>query len=133
MFDLLTLFFSIDLNEEPEKVIQEKFAELSLSIEAFSSLSYVGIKTSHPPTDYNPLKSILRKKIEVIEDDKMRPVRTFRSIYDALVMLNEKFNGDITKTDFTFHELHFTCNMVCEACNQRCENTKDHKKDGIGL
>jgi zinc finger FYVE domain-containing protein 1 len=120
-----------DLNEEPERVIKEKFAELSLSIEAFNSLHYVGIKTNHPPTDYTPLKSILRKKIETIDEAKLRPLRTFRSIYEALSMLNEKFSGDIKRTDYTFHELHFTCDMVCEACNLRCENTKDHKKDGI--
>lgn len=117
--------------DQPERVIKEKFAELSLSIEAFSSLHYVGIRTKHPPTDYNPLKSILRKTIEAAEEEKVRPLRTFRNIYEALVLLNDKFSGDIEKTDYTFHELHFTCEMVCEACNQRCENTKDHKKDGI--
>lgn len=121
-----------DLNDEsPERVIQEKFADMKLKIDAFNSLHYVGIKTSHPPTDYNPLKIILRKKIEAIDDEKMKPMRTFRSIYEALVMLNEKFSGNIGKTHYTFHELHFTCEMVCEACNQRCENTKNHTQDGI--
>jgi zinc finger FYVE domain-containing protein 1 len=120
-----------NLNDEPERVIKEKFAELSLSIEAFNSLHYVGIKTNHPPTDYNPLKSILRKKIESIDEEKTRPIRTFRSIYESLVLLNERFSGDIRRTDYTFHELHFTCEMICEACMQRCENTKDHNKEGI--
>lgn len=112
-------------------MIKEKFADMKLNIDAFNSLHYVGIKTNHPPTDYQPLKSILRKSIEAIDDEKTRPVRTFRSIYEALVVLNEKFSGDIDGTHYTFHELHFTCSMVCEACNQRCENTKDHTKDGI--
>lgn len=109
-------------------MIQEKFADMKLKIDAFNSLHYVGIKTNHPPTDYNPLKSILRK---TLDEERPRPTRNFRSIYEALVMLNEKFCGDIDSTHYTFHELHFTCDMVCEACNQRCENTKDHTKDGI--
>lgn len=125
-------FFLVDLNDEsPERVIKEKFSDMKLKIDAFNSLHYVGIRTTHPPTDYNPLKSILRKTIETNEEAKQRPARTFRSIYEALVLLNEKFTGDIGETHFTFHELHFTCDMVCEACGQRCENTKDHTKDGI--
>lgn len=99
-------------DESPESVIKEKFADMKLNIDAFNSLNYIGIRTSHPPTDYNPLKSILRKTIETIDEEKLRPMRTFRSIYEALVMLNEKFSGSIGGAHYTFHELHFTCDMV---------------------
>lgn len=112
--------------ETPEDVIRERFSEMKLNIDAFRSLKYVGIKTNHPPTDYNPLKSILKAEIE----NKLKPPRTLRSIYQLLVVLNDKFSGEIEETHYTFHEMHFTCEMVCEACNQRCEETKDHSKDG---
>lgn len=67
--------FLTDLNDEsPERVIQEKFADMKLKIDTFNSLSYGG-------RDYKPLKSILRKTIEVIDEVKTRPTRTFRTIY----------------------------------------------------
>lgn len=114
-------------------MIQEKFADMKLKIDAFSSLQYVGVRTSHPPTDYKPLKSILRKNVESFEAERTKPSRTFRGIYEELVMLNDKFSGDLLMEPhhFTRHELHFTCSKVCEACGVRCENTKDHIKDGI--
>lgn len=127
-----TFFLFADLHDEnPERVIKEKFADLKLKIDAFNSLHYVGVRKTKSPTDYSPLKTILKKTIEMIDEEQRKPVRTFRNIYEALVMLNEKFSGDIEHTNYTFHELHFTCEMVCEACNQRCENTKNHVKDGV--
>lgn len=77
------------------------------------------------------MKSILNKTIETIEEEKRRPSRSFENIYNLLVELNEKFSGDLENTQYTFHELHFTCDMICEVCNRRCENTKNHLKDGI--
>ncbi|KAG5678161.1 hypothetical protein PVAND_007855 [Polypedilum vanderplanki] len=115
--------------ESPENIIKEKFSEMKLNIDAFSSLKYVGIKTSSAPTDFNPLKSILKNDIE----NKGKHMRSIRSIYDQLEMLNNKFSGDVEYNidkEYTLHESHFKCEVTCEGCFQRCENTRDHIKDG---
>lgn len=37
---------------------------MSIDLEAFSSLRYIGVQTQHPPTDYNILKTALHLEIE---------------------------------------------------------------------
>lgn len=103
---------------------------MKLNIDAFRSIHYIGIQTSSDcPTDFSKLKMKLKMKIEDIESDK---VRTFRSIYESLVLLNDKFSGALDgANNFLPHELHFTCDVTCEACNQRCDKTKDHTKEDI--
>lgn len=118
-----------NLEDAPENIIKEKFLEMKLNIDAFSSLHYVGIKTSSSPTDFNPLKSILKNDIE----NKFKPLRTIRSIYDSLELLNKKFSGNVEYNidkEYTLHESLFLCETICEGCFQRCENTRDHIKDG---
>jgi zinc finger FYVE domain-containing protein 1 len=113
----------------PENIIKDKFSEMKLNIDAFSSLKYIGIKTNSAPTDFNPLKSILKNDIE----NKLKPTRTIRSIYDQLELLNEKFSDSLDYNidrEYTFHESHFTCETMCESCYVRCENTRDHIKNG---
>ncbi|KAL7051403.1 hypothetical protein ACKWTF_004455 [Chironomus riparius] len=118
-----------NLVEAPENIIKEKFLEMKLNIDAFSSLHYVGIKTNSSPTDFNPLKSILKNDIE----NKLKPLRTIRSIYEQLDMLNKKFSGNVEYNidkEYTLHESLFLCETVCEGCYQRCESTRDHVKNG---
>lgn len=97
---------------------------MKLNVDAFRSLNYVGVQTCSA-TDFSKLKLKLKIKIEEIES-----ARTFRSIYESLVLLSDKFSGPVDGTnDFLSHELHFTCDVVCEGCSQRCEKTKDHMKE----
>lgn len=102
------------LLEAPENIIRDKFAEMKLNIDVFSSsLKYVGIKSSSAPTDFNPLKSILKSEIE----NKLRPMRSIRSIYEQLEILNEKFSGSMEYNidkEYTLHESHFMCDVICE-------------------
>jgi zinc finger FYVE domain-containing protein 1 len=102
-----------NLTEDTDHIIQEKFAEMKLSIDAFSKLKYVGIKTNSAPTDFNPMKSVL--KDEVMNKD--RPMRSIRSIYKQLEILNEKFSGTVEYNidrAYIFHESHFMCEVICE-------------------
>lgn len=102
------------LQDSPENMIRDKFAEMKLNIDAFSNnLKYVGIKTNSIPTDFNPLKSILKSEIE----NKLRPMRSIRSIYEQLEILNEKFSGSMEYNidkEYTLHESHFMCDIKCE-------------------
>lgn len=64
--------------------------------------------------------------------DHPHEIEQTRIIIFTLTQLNDKFSGEINgETVYTFHEQHFTCSMVCESCNKRCENTVDHSKDGV--
>lgn len=115
--------------DSPERAIREKFADMKLNIDAFRSIHYIGVQTSSPPTDFSKLKLKLKMKIEDISGDK---VRSFRSIYESLILLNDKFSGALNGASNSLpHEIHFTCDVTCEACNQRCDKTKDHAKDDI--
>jgi zinc finger FYVE domain-containing protein 1 len=120
---------STNLLEAPEAIIKEKFTEMKLNIDAFNSLKYVGTKTNSTPTDFNKLRSILKSELE----SKLKPMRSIRSIYEQLDLLNKKFANnldfDIDKI-YTHHCEAFMCDVECEACFQRCENTRDHVRDG---
>lgn len=129
--DEISSSYCTDLNDSPENVIMSTFANMKLNTDAFKSIQYCGIRTVHLPTDYYQLKDVLRKTLDRMDDDNYRPKRTFRATFETLIRLNEKFSGDINGVQYTLHEQHFTCNMACEACNKRCENTKDHAKDGV--
>jgi zinc finger FYVE domain-containing protein 1 len=106
-----------NLAEDTDHIIQEKFAEMKLNIDAFSKLKYVGIKTnSSNPTDFNSLKSVLKYEI----GSKDRPMRSIRSIYKQLEILNEKFSGNVEYNidkAYIFHESHFMCEVICEGEN----------------
>lgn len=101
------------LLDAPENVIRDKFAEMKLNIDAFSSMKYVGIKTISAPTDFSLIKSTLKNDVE----NKLKPMRSIKSIYEQLEILNEKFSGsmeyDIDK-EYTLHESHFLCDTICE-------------------
>lgn len=105
------------LLETPENLIREKFSEMKLNIDAFSSLKYVGIKTTiSAPTDFGLFKSTLKNDVE-----SKKPMRSIKSIYEQLEILNEKFSGnveyDIDK-QYTLHESHFLCDTICEGERQ---------------
>lgn len=98
-------------DDAPENIIRDKFAEMKLSIEAFSSLKYIGIKTSSAPTDFKLIKDYLKSIVE------LKPMRSIKGIYEQLQILNENFSGnmeyDIDK-EYTLHESHFLCETICE-------------------
>lgn len=101
-------------SDAPENIIRDKFAEMKLSIDAFSCLKYVGVKTnSSAPTDFNPIKSILKSEIE----SKLKPMRSIKSIYEQLELLNDKFSVNMEYNidkEYTLHESHFLCDTICE-------------------
>lgn len=56
------LFLAVD--KSPEDILRERFAEMNIDLEAFSSLRYVGIQTQQPPTDYSAIRNALLLEIE---------------------------------------------------------------------
>lgn len=130
--------------------IAERFSRLDLSYDAFSSIEYVGTRTcfnavndnnnnrsggvlkpsnSFISTDFTKLAQTVR---DLLRNNSVRPPRKLSSIYQVLKVLNDKFNGTITKNQIsTFADEYFTCSSVCLCCGKRCQNSINHLKDSI--
>jgi hypothetical protein len=120
--------------------IAERFSKLDLNYEAFSSIEYVGTRTCFMnaranisstglSTDFTKLARTVR---ELLRNNSVRPPRKLSSIYHVLNVLNDKFNGTITKNQTsTFADEYFTCSAMCLSCGKRCQNSINHLKDSI--
>lgn len=136
--------------------IAERFSRLDLSYDAFSSIEYVGTRTSFNSetsfgnnnnstnsstqsrmkpsnsfisTDFTKLAQTVR---DLLRNSSVRPPRKLSSIYHVLKVLNDKFNGTIVKNQTsTFADEYFTCSSVCLSCGKRCQNSINHLKDSI--
>ena len=158
--------------------LAERFSKLDLNYNAFSSIEYVGTRTcfsgSNPnqltnntsnivntnnsrsimSTDFTKLAQTVR---DLLRNNSVRPPRKLSSIYHVLKVLNDKFNGVITKNQIsTFADEYFTCSSICLSCGyfyflritkfyihsffhlffflqirKRCQNSINHLKDGI--
>jgi len=129
--------------------LADRFSRLDLSYDAYSSIEYVGTRTcfmnldnnnnrsggvlkpsnSFVSTDFTKLAQTVR---DLLRNNSVRPPRKFSSIYHVLRVLNDKFNGTITKNHVsTFADEYFTCCSVCLSCGKRCQNSINHLKDGI--
>lgn len=117
------------VNTSPEDILRERFAQLNMDLDAFSSIKYVGIQSSQPSiTDYNPLKAVL--KFEIL-NKTVRSARQLSIVYDALRALNAKFSGEICERPVNpFPEQYFTCSTKCESCGERCERSMGHISEG---
>lgn len=122
--------------------INDRFAKLDLNYEAFSSIEYVGTRTSFgensnikinsnqfTTTDFTKLARNVR---DLLRNNSVRSPRKLSSIYQLLKVLNDKFNGTINKTQLsTFADEYFTCSAVCLSCGKRCQCSINHFKDSI--
>ena len=73
--------FKLDTQKSPEDALRQLFQELGVSIDAFSSLHYVGTKTEKLPTNF---KGLLNVVIKQLNDTSVRSHRTPLVIYKAL-------------------------------------------------
>ncbi|XP_077997620.1 zinc finger FYVE domain-containing protein 1-like isoform X2 [Glandiceps talaboti] len=114
----------------PETLLKERFKHEGKHINAFNSLHYVGIKTQDTKTDFRGLQKVIKQQIE---NTAVRSPRSPLIIYQALKVLNEKFNGKIEEVvAHTFPDEYFTCSAKCLSCNNRCSLTMNHLKDKVG-
>lgn len=58
------LCFQTAVDKSPEDILRERFAEMNIDLEAFSSLRYIGIQTKQAPTDYSVIRNALLLEIE---------------------------------------------------------------------
>lgn len=105
--------------------LRDRFSKLDLNYSAFSSIEYVGTRTC-----FNSPNSLLEKQLVstdftklaqtvryLLRNNSVRPPRKLSSIYQVFKVLNDKFNGVITKNQVsTFADEYFTCSSVCLSC-----------------
>lgn len=102
--------------------LRDRFSKLDLSYDSFSSVEYVGTRTSPSvltgavplSTDFSRLAHTVRS---LLKNNSVRPPRKLSSVYHVFKVLNDKFNGVITKNQIsTFADEYFTCSALCLAC-----------------
>lgn len=52
------------VDKSVEDILRERFAQMNIDLEAFSSLRYVGLQTTRPPTNYGIIKTAVANEIE---------------------------------------------------------------------
>lgn len=117
------------VNTSPEDILRDRFAQLNMDLDAFSSLKYVGIQSNQSTsTDYSVLRAALKFEIE---NKTVRSARQLAFIFEALKALNLKFSGQICDRPVNpFPEQYFTCSTRCESCLERCERSMGHVGEG---
>lgn len=115
------------LNSSPEDILRDRFTQLNMNMDAFSSIKYIGIQSTQS-TNYSTLKSAVKLEIE---NKTVRSARQLSIIFEALKSLNAKFSGQIHDRPLNpFPEQYFTCNAHCESCGDRCERSMGHLSEG---
>lgn len=79
-----TLHSSASVSESPEDILRTLFNNLNLSIDAFSSLKYVGVQTKNFRTSFKEFKNAVQLELE---DTKVRSARSPVIIYNTLKVI----------------------------------------------
>lgn len=85
-FFIFYFSFPSAVDKSPEDILRERFAEMNIDLEAFSSLRYVGIQTQQPPTDYTLLQNALQLEID---NTAVRSPRQPDVIFKAIDVIND--------------------------------------------
>lgn len=73
------------VDKSPEDILRERFTEMEINLEAFSSLRYIGIQTKQAPTDY----SVMRKALQLeLENTAVRSSRPPDVIFKAIDVIH---------------------------------------------
>lgn len=120
--------FISDATESAEDILRSRFDQMRLEIEAFSSIKYVGVQTTNPPTDYQPLRKAIQNELN---NTTVRSARRPHLVYGTLKILNDKFSGEIENvSSILFPDQYFTCTVKCLSCDCRCSNSMGHLREG---
>lgn len=116
------------LTESPEDVLRNRFAEMKLEMEAFSSLRYIGVQTSLE-TNFSELQQAVKNELE---NTTVRSPRQPAVVYQTLKVLNDKFCGELENVSPSLYfDQYFTCPDSCLSCGRRCESSMGHLKDNL--
>nr|CAH8828311.1 unnamed protein product [Trichobilharzia regenti] len=110
------------------RFLTERLVAMRRNANAFSSLVYVGTQTKVPPTNFQPLASMVAKRIR---DISVRAPRKLIHIFHILQALNTRFSSDLPCSSPTFVEEYFTCPCKCTSCGVRCCLSVNHTSNNV--
>ncbi|BFZ06936.1 hypothetical protein BsWGS_09976 [Bradybaena similaris] len=103
--------------------LRDMFRSNNCPLEAFSTVSYVGMKTATIPAGLSQLEHTVTAETETSVRAFRRPEVIFRS----LKALDEKFTQETeTLQPNIFTDQHFSCTSRCLACKARCILSVNH-------
>ncbi|XP_057329382.1 zinc finger FYVE domain-containing protein 1-like [Microplitis mediator] len=124
-----TRILTNNTSESPEDILRNRFTQMRLEIDAFSSIKYIGVQTLNPPTNYNPLRIAIKNELY---NTTVRSARKPHHVYNTLRILNDKFSGELENNlNHLFSDQYFTCQIRCRSCDCRCRNSMGHLREGI--
>lgn len=101
---------------------------MSLEIDAFSSIKYIGLQTVNDTTDYEQLRSAIESELN---NTTVRSARKPHLVYNTLKNLNDQLSGKTENISNTlFPDQYFTCPVKCLSCDNGCNNSMGHLREG---
>lgn len=73
------------VDKSPEDILRERFTEMNINLEAFSSLRYIGIQTKQAPTDYSVIRKALLLELENTTVRSPRPPEVIFKAIDVII------------------------------------------------
>ncbi|XP_012220643.2 zinc finger FYVE domain-containing protein 1 [Linepithema humile] len=115
-------------SESAEDILRSKFAQMSLEIDAFSSIKYVGLQKMNNATDYKELRSAIAMELK---NTTVRSARKPYLVYNMLKNLNDEFSSETESFSSTlFPDQYFVCPVKCLSCDNGCNNGIGHLREG---
>ncbi|KAG5331305.1 ZFYV1 protein, partial [Acromyrmex heyeri] len=115
-------------SESAEDILKAKFAQMSLEIDAFNSIKYIGLQMVNDTTDYEQLRSAIESELN---NTTVRSARKPHLVYNTLKNLNNQLSNEIENVSNTlFPDQYFTCPIKCLSCNNGCNNSMGHLSEG---
>ncbi|XP_070530501.1 zinc finger FYVE domain-containing protein 1 isoform X2 [Cardiocondyla obscurior] len=114
-------------SESAEDILRTRFAQMSLGIDAFSSIKYIGLQTVNNVTDYQQLRIAIENELN---NTTVRSARKPHLVYNALKNLQDQLTCETGKVSNTlFPEQYFTCPFKCLSCDTGCTNSMGHLRE----
>jgi len=101
---------------------------MSLEIDAFNSIKYVGLQRIKNVTNYEQL----RLSIEIeLYDTTVRSPRKPYLVYNILKSLSNQCSSEANNlSNISFADQYYTCLVKCLSCGSRCNNNMGHIREG---
>lgn len=117
----------LDELESAEDILKTKCIQMSIGIDAFNSIQYVGLQTVNNVVNYEQLRSAIETEL----NNTVRSARKADLVYNALRNLDEYFSNKTGNfSDTLLPEQYFTCPFKCLLSDSRCNNSMGHVREG---
>jgi len=122
------IIIPIVLDKSAEDILKMKFKQMSLEIDAFSSIKYVGLQTVKNAMNYEQLRMAIETELN---DTTIRSARKPYLVYNILKSLSNQSSSEANNFSNTlFPDQYYTCLVKCLSCGSRCNKNMGHIREG---